>query len=601
MAAREHELLTLMRDIGVAAVELVHTKVRVSDSIADLDAFLASRPGEAVFAVLGRTGAGKSSLINALLDQPDLLPTGRRTTTNCRVRISYASEPRARLVFRSGAEREIDIRRLSDFVCVPPTPTSVPQLPEGELDYVDLQVPSALLEQGIVLDDTTGAYGVMADHTDRAFAAALGTTGVIIASEAVRPAGDQELKLFARVTQGLTETGAAALAVITVLTKADLVNAQTLASVTANLQRRVGTATGIDKPTLYQVDSRFQDGRLRNPHTIVALRSELTRLGPQDRYLIAALGRSGFQIQTLRARVVERIARLQTPLTRADREAARPRTRRLEERREKLKNEIAERIAEARYLVDVRVTEFRNGESSAGGLAVRDVAEKISQGASDQQAASMVETHLEKFSKELSREVIQEIFNNLDKIDDEDLRALLTERRDLLDHQPKATGPARAATDWYAALSKFAADQSRSIWIVFTIRGVLTPFTGPGFAWAAGGAAHALIQSHLAAEDRRRRGATAHQQAAPLLNAGLGQIQQDFNVLLRTIVERSRAAVDELISAERHAYLQDEALDVATDVEAAAQRDQELAVLRQALHRLDHLDQRWNELRQIPR
>jgi hypothetical protein len=134
---------------------------------------------------------------------------------------------------------------------------------------------------------------------------------------------------------------------------------------------------------------------------------------------------------------------------------------------------------------------------------------------------------------------------------------------------------------------------------VFTIRGVLTPFTGPGFAWAAGGAVHALIQNHLATEDRRRRVATAEQQAVPLLNAGLGQIQQDFGGLIKNVIEQGWSAVDDLISTEYSTYLQDEAVDIENDANAAARHDNELALLEQARQRLDRLDQRLNELRQL--
>jgi len=59
-----------------------------------------------VLAVVGEFSRGKSSLINALLDRPGLLPTSIEPTTAAITILSYAPEPRVTVTFKDGTRRD---------------------------------------------------------------------------------------------------------------------------------------------------------------------------------------------------------------------------------------------------------------------------------------------------------------------------------------------------------------------------------------------------------------------------------------------------------------------------------------------------------------
>jgi GTP-binding protein EngB required for normal cell division len=102
-------------------------------------------------AVLGQVKRGKSSLINALLEEP-VLPTGVLPVTAIITEIRYGHIPEATVIYSTGDFRKIiPLSELPDYITESGNPGNTKQVESVEVAY-----PSPLLESGIVLIDTPG-------------------------------------------------------------------------------------------------------------------------------------------------------------------------------------------------------------------------------------------------------------------------------------------------------------------------------------------------------------------------------------------------------------------------------------------------------------
>lgn len=116
--------------------------------------------------VMGEVKKGKSSFINALLGEPDLLPTATDVATSTVYKILYGPEPRYKVFFypdaQSGerkAPQVIPRERLGDFG----TETGNPGNVKG-VDFIGIELPNQLLKGGLVIVDTPGVGGLFRAH-----------------------------------------------------------------------------------------------------------------------------------------------------------------------------------------------------------------------------------------------------------------------------------------------------------------------------------------------------------------------------------------------------------------------------------------------------
>ncbi|MBI3945525.1 MAG: dynamin family protein [Armatimonadetes bacterium] len=154
-------------------------------------------------AVVGEFSRGKSSLINALLQAPELLPTSIKPSTAAITVLQYAPEPRASVTLKDGTLREnVPLTSLRDYCTAPGLDGSslraqisgtiarlrqqnrVDDLSYEEVErqgqegalrssaqVVNVWYPAPLLADGIVLVDTPGIGSVNPEHGEatRAF------------------------------------------------------------------------------------------------------------------------------------------------------------------------------------------------------------------------------------------------------------------------------------------------------------------------------------------------------------------------------------------------------------------------------------------------
>lgn len=120
--------------------------------------------------VVGEVKKGKSSFINALLGENDLLPTASDVATSTVYKVMYG-EPKKTKVFRLSDEAdgpeavpppiEISPDQLAEYGTETGNPNNV-----KKVDFIGIQLPHPLLKDGVAIIDTPGLGGLFQKHRD---------------------------------------------------------------------------------------------------------------------------------------------------------------------------------------------------------------------------------------------------------------------------------------------------------------------------------------------------------------------------------------------------------------------------------------------------
>jgi predicted GTPase len=154
--------------------------------------------------VAGEFKQGKSSLINALLDEPGLCPVDVDITTNLISTISYGDEEKITvLTGPPGQEQATQIGRqeIADYVTEQRNRDNVRQA-----RLLVVEMPNEKLKEGLILVDTPGVGGLNKGHTDIAYAFIPNADAVLFVSDALAPLTTAELdfvRLVARHCQNI--------------------------------------------------------------------------------------------------------------------------------------------------------------------------------------------------------------------------------------------------------------------------------------------------------------------------------------------------------------------------------------------------------------
>jgi signal recognition particle receptor subunit beta len=118
--------------------------------------------------VMGEIKKGKSSFINALLSKPGLLPTASDVATSTVFKIIYGPEQKCKVFFqpdedtnRSPEPLEVNPDNLKEYGTEDGNPGN-----KKRVDFIGIELPHALLKQGLVIVDTPGVGGLFKKHRD---------------------------------------------------------------------------------------------------------------------------------------------------------------------------------------------------------------------------------------------------------------------------------------------------------------------------------------------------------------------------------------------------------------------------------------------------
>jgi hypothetical protein len=213
-ARTEEEQQSLTRQLN-EILEATVSAARSSDR-ADLaerlvaEASLEAQPSLQVV-VAGETKTGKSSFINALLGQPDLLPVADDLATNVHIVIRYMEQPRTIVYFDDGrAPVVISADEIARWASVSGNPHNKLGVHNVE---VGLDLP--VLAKGLVICDTPGVGGLESGHARVTMNALTHADALVFAVRSTEPLTKPELEFLQEATERID-------AVLFALTKVDL-------------------------------------------------------------------------------------------------------------------------------------------------------------------------------------------------------------------------------------------------------------------------------------------------------------------------------------------------------------------------------------------
>jgi GTP-binding protein EngB required for normal cell division len=176
-------------DLARLAIE-----IGAADVAAEADA-VARRVAEGRFyvACVGQFKRGKSTLLNALVGRA-LLPVGVLPVTSVPTVLRFGDRMRARIRFREGTWRDIDVELLPKYVAEENNSEN-----RMGVDAVEVFVPSALLSNGLCLVDTPGIGSILDGNTaaTRAFVPHVDAAIVVLGADP--PISREEMALVEEI------------------------------------------------------------------------------------------------------------------------------------------------------------------------------------------------------------------------------------------------------------------------------------------------------------------------------------------------------------------------------------------------------------------
>lgn len=168
------------------------------------------RSGGATIVLAGEPNSGKSSLLNALIDWPDLSPVDADVTTGVHLVVRYAPTPGAFVYLDDEAHgRQIEMADIATWATVAGNPRN-----ERGVRAVEVGLDHPLLRRGLVIIDTPGVGGLDATHTEVTLAAMRRADALVFVADASAELAEPQLKFLATATERVD-------AVIVALTKVD--------------------------------------------------------------------------------------------------------------------------------------------------------------------------------------------------------------------------------------------------------------------------------------------------------------------------------------------------------------------------------------------
>ncbi|HEY9472578.1 MAG TPA: dynamin family protein [Mycobacteriales bacterium] len=186
---------------AIQAAEAALTLLRrlSPDDVGWVEQVRRAQPDRPTVVLVGQTGCGKSSLVNALLDAPGLSPVDPTATTSAYLVFRRGERPAARAL-PPGARVPVSIPvdRLRDWSTAPGN------LPAGQAAprMIEVDCPSPLLAS-LTLVDTPGLGGLTAAHEQIALAAARGATALLFVVDASAPFTAPELEFLAAASESV--------------------------------------------------------------------------------------------------------------------------------------------------------------------------------------------------------------------------------------------------------------------------------------------------------------------------------------------------------------------------------------------------------------
>ncbi|MCX7745510.1 MAG: dynamin family protein [Clostridia bacterium] len=192
-AQKRQRVIDLIKEANVFASQQQYEEIknRLRDILGMLD------QSKMVIVVCGEFKRGKSSLLNALLEEKSLFPVNVDISTNVVTSVSYGAVEKITVIMGKGenqVEKKISRLEIPDYVTEQNNKSNI-----KEVQMLIIETPNPKLKDGLVFVDTPGVGSLNAEHTAMAYAFIPKADAVIFVSDAEAPLMNSELNFIKRI------------------------------------------------------------------------------------------------------------------------------------------------------------------------------------------------------------------------------------------------------------------------------------------------------------------------------------------------------------------------------------------------------------------
>lgn len=188
--AQKQQVLTLFSKAIFAARQ--HNREAIGKGLQEAQAYLEQE--QMVLVVCGEFKQGKSNLINALLNEPNLFPVDIHITTSLVSTISYGETEKITVYFDNGQSKQIPRAEISKYVTEQKNKDN-----QKEVSLLTIETPNPLLKQGLLIADTPGVGGLYKNHAEISYAYILNADAVLYVSDAQVTLSELELQFVKKI------------------------------------------------------------------------------------------------------------------------------------------------------------------------------------------------------------------------------------------------------------------------------------------------------------------------------------------------------------------------------------------------------------------
>ncbi|MGW7498957.1 dynamin family protein [Streptomyces luteogriseus] len=167
---------------------------------------------QASVVVLGEFSRGKSSLLNALLEEPDLLPVDASTSTRAVTALRWGADEviTVSLAGRGGKpaeKRRVSRAELRSYLCEAAVSDGEGAADAERVSAVSISVPNLKLRNGLRIVDTPGVGGVHRAHSTAALGVLPMADAVLYVTDALQPLLASELAFIDVIARAVDAAG----------------------------------------------------------------------------------------------------------------------------------------------------------------------------------------------------------------------------------------------------------------------------------------------------------------------------------------------------------------------------------------------------------
>jgi hypothetical protein len=285
----KHKIVALFPEVAGAALS-AEPQVSV-ERLHEAERML--QENRAALVVLGEFSRGKSSLLNALLEEPGLLPVDSYTSTRAVTTLRWGPEEVITVSLTARGEHPAEERRISrnelrSYLCESAVTDGYGASDAGRVSAVSIELPNPRLENGLMVVDTPGVGGVHRGHSTAALGVLPMADAVLYVTDALQPLLASELA-FIDVVARAVDAATHSERLLFVVTKCD--QSSDAETAVRDVRTRLGVVPGLDRErlTVVPVSSHLRLHHLAegDPDDF-----ELSNFGQLEEELWPALARS---------------------------------------------------------------------------------------------------------------------------------------------------------------------------------------------------------------------------------------------------------------------------------------------------------------------